>query len=119
CEVSAATRKVQYGVSGPDRGLLDRDPLPPAVRPAGHQVVHQVVAAGDRVEYRLYPARLVARVDGGVPEMGLVGHLVHPVTAAALSWAVHKVTIFRLWPLRCASRAYGFRSWPAAARRSR
>ncbi len=75
-EVAGAGGDVERAMAGPKPGLGEREALPKPVQAARHQVVHQVVVAGDRVEYAahargLFRGRdfLVAEIDGfhGLP----------------------------------------------------
>ena len=62
-EVPVALRRI-------DRG--DQRVLPGAMQPARHQVVHQVVAARNRMEHVVDHALLVGQGHGAFAEMGLV-----------------------------------------------
>ncbi len=61
-------------VKRPTAGLQSRqrqcEALPQAVRAAGHQIVHQVVAIGDRIEHRAHAPRFVAQGDLLKAEVG-------------------------------------------------
>ena len=47
--------------------------LPEAMEPAGHEIVHQVVAARDPLEDLVDHALLVGEIDGPKAEMGFAG----------------------------------------------
>ena len=55
----------------------DQRVLPGAVQPARHQVVHQVVAAGDRMKHVVDHALLVGERHGFFAEMGVLFGLAH------------------------------------------
>ena len=50
-EVAGAGGDVERALPGPQARLQQREALPQPVHAAGHEVVHQVVAAGDGIEH--------------------------------------------------------------------
>ena len=57
-EVAGAAGNVQRPLALPEPGQRQRELLPEPVHSAGHQVVHQVIFAGDGVEHAAHAARL-------------------------------------------------------------
>ena len=70
-QVASATSQIQYLLSRPDAGALYGKALPEPVNAKGHQIIHQIIFGGHRVEYIghqllffLGVDRLVAKVGG-------------------------------------------------------
>ena len=70
-KVAGAGGDIECMLSWPEPGLGERKPLPQPVHAAGHEVVHQVVAAGNGIEHAadarglfLGSHPLIAEVDG-------------------------------------------------------
>ncbi len=70
-EIAGAGGDVERALPGPEAGLRQCETLPQAMHAGGHQVVHQVVVAGDRIENAAHARgflrgrdALVAEIDG-------------------------------------------------------
>jgi len=74
-QIGRAARHVQYTIARAHRALLNGERLPQAVHAGRHQVVHHVVAIGDRVEYLRHFARFFLLLDLLIAEMS--GHGVY------------------------------------------
>ena len=76
-QVPAAGGQIEHPHAGTQCRLPHREMLPDSVQTAGHQVVHQVVAAGHGVEHAAHPAGLFGGIDLLVTKVGFllgVGH---------------------------------------------
>ena len=74
-QVAGTAGEIQHLLAGPDRGHVDSDTFPDAVDTERHDIVHEVVAAGDGVEHLAHTADLLLLRDLLEAEMcGLVGH---------------------------------------------
>ena len=73
--VAGAAGEIEQREGAVAFGRIDRGHqrvLPGPVQPARHQVVHQVVAARDRMEHVVHQPLLVGQRHGLLAEMGLV-----------------------------------------------
>ena len=71
-EISRATGHIEHARAFAHAAALDGEGLPEAVHAAGHQVVHQIVAAGHGVENIGDPPGFFLLGDGFVAEMGSI-----------------------------------------------
>jgi hypothetical protein len=69
-EVAGSTSNIQNGLPRTRGTELDRKALPEAVNASRHQVIHQVIAAGDRVKYAADHAGFCRGVYPGEAEVG-------------------------------------------------
>jgi hypothetical protein len=76
-QVAGPAGEVKNNVARPYCRLVDRVAFPEAMQPGRHQVVHDVVTAGDRIEDVAHEARLLFGGDRLVTEMGRVVLVVH------------------------------------------
>ena len=76
-QIARAACNIEGALPGPQIGKREREALPQPVRAGGHQVVHQVVIVGDRVEHAAHAARFVFARHALEAEVGgaLVAHL--------------------------------------------
>jgi hypothetical protein len=68
-QITRAASEIQDDVTVTYACLFDRKVLPQPVKAAGHQVIHDVISAGDRIENALDPVCLVGQRYGFVSEM--------------------------------------------------
>ena len=82
-EVAGAAGDVERALAGTQSRERQRELLPEAMRAAGHEIVHQVVAARDLLEDLVDHALLVGEIDGPIAEMRFAGvrHCKPSVTA--------------------------------------
>ena len=76
-QVATAGGQIQHLHAGAQGRLTHGEVLPEPVQTARHQVIHQVVAAGHRIEHATHPASLLGGIDLLVAKMGFlvgVGH---------------------------------------------
>ena len=76
-QVSTAGGQIQHLHARAKGRLTHGEVLPEPVQTARHQVVHQVIAAGHRIEHATHPASLLGGIDLLVAKMGFlvgVGH---------------------------------------------
>ena len=69
-EIAGAAGHVQRFLTGPQVRELQRELLPQPVHAAGHEVVHQVVVAGDGVEHAAHAPGFFVPRDALVAEVG-------------------------------------------------
>ncbi len=70
-EVAGAASQIQRLLPGAQIGEAEGELLPQPVQPTGHEVVHDVVVAGDRVEHAAHATRLVVPGHALVTEVGV------------------------------------------------
>ena len=96
-EIAGATSNIENGLPGPGSAELDREPLPQTMNPPGHQVVHQVIAAGYRVKdaahhaclgFPIYPGE--AKIRGVVVAIRVAGRLVIHYSHSAVTPVVFR-----------------------------
>ena len=87
-QVAGAAGDVQYPVAGAHAGQLDGEALPEAVDAAGHQVVHDVVLGGYRVEDLGDALSLFGLGNGLVTKVGGFFVLVLIAHDLALRWQI-------------------------------
>ena len=76
-QVSTAGGQIQHLHARAQGRLTHGEVLPEPVQTARHQVIHQVIAAGHRIEHATHPASLLGGIDLLVAKMGFlvgVGH---------------------------------------------
>ena len=73
-DIAGAAGDIQQMLIRPRGQPIEGGVLPQPVDPAAHQVVHQVIAAGDRGEHLAHQAGLVGAGDIAETKMGAVGH---------------------------------------------
>ena len=75
-DVARAAGDVEMAKRAPPRrpDLGRESILPDAVEPAGHQIVHEIVARRDLVEHGIDAFLLLVERHAGKAEMGLLGH---------------------------------------------
>ena len=76
-QVATAGGQIQHLHAGAQGRLTHGEVLPEPMQTARHQVIHQVVAAGHRIEHATHPASLLGGIDLLVAKMGFlvgVGH---------------------------------------------
>ena len=73
-EVGGPARDIQHAGAPPNTACLDGEPLPGAMQPPGHEIVHQVVAGRDRLEHAFDSPRLFFRRDTLETEVRLFAH---------------------------------------------
>ena len=72
-KIAGAAGHIQRPLPGPQAGQRQRESLPQPVRARRHQVVHQVVIAGDGVEHAAHAARLSRARNPLEAEIGGLG----------------------------------------------
>lgn len=72
-QIPGAAGQIQHLLARPHAGQRDGETFPDPVQPHRHQIVHEVVAAGHRIEYAAHPLLLVLAAHALEAEIGLVG----------------------------------------------
>jgi len=74
-EIAGSRGHVEHAVSRSHAGELHREALPVTMHADRHEIVHEVVLAGDRVEHAAHAPRLFFGRNLLVAEVRLVAHV--------------------------------------------